>query len=137
MTTSRIVGLVLPAVLLSACLEVEQHPKWVRGEYAGKSDNLPSQTHFHGDRLAWAATIADRNHLQNEYGRTGPGDVEPVGGVPSTSRRTLGVTGPSGAASGTQESSATRPSTASPTSAAPAQATPYSDKLAPAGQSKP
>ncbi|TCS35977.1 hypothetical protein EDC30_10840 [Paucimonas lemoignei] len=124
MKTSRILSLVLPAVLLCGCLEVEQHPKWVNGEYAGKRDDRPAQSHFHGDRLAWAATIANRNHLQNEYGRTGPGDVEPVGGVSSTNRSTLGVTGTSDTNSGTQESNATRPSTAAPTGTAPAQASP-------------
>jgi hypothetical protein len=123
-------SLALPAILLSGCLEVEQHPKWIRGEYAGKRDNLPSQTNFHGDRLAWGATIADRNHLQSEYGRTGPGDAEQAGGVPSASRSTLGSVGPAGADSGAPESNATRPSTASPPSAAPARATP-------SGQSKP
>ena len=59
-------------LLLGGCLEVEQHPVWRDGQYAGKPDNLPPQTHFHGDRLAWYATLANRNHLQNEYERTIP-----------------------------------------------------------------
>jgi hypothetical protein len=59
-------------LLLCGCLEIEQHPKWVNGEYAGKKDNLPYQVNFHNDRLAWTAAITNRNHLQNEYGRTMP-----------------------------------------------------------------
>lgn len=58
--------IVLPFVL-GGCLEVEQHPPWVRGEYNGKPDNLPEQAYFHNDRLAWNAAIIDRNHDQNEY----------------------------------------------------------------------
>jgi hypothetical protein len=69
MKTSRIVLVTLP-LLLGGCLEVDQHPPWVHGQYNGKPDNLPFQVHFHNDRLAWAAAIADRNHLQNEYERT-------------------------------------------------------------------
>lgn len=139
MKTSRILSLALPAVLLCGCLEVEQHPKWIKGEYAGKRDNRPAQTRFHGDRLAWSATIANRNHLQNEYGRTGAGDVAQVGGSssPSASRYTTGVTGLSGATSGSKDSNATQPSTASPTGAAPAQASPPDANRAPAAQAKP
>jgi hypothetical protein len=59
-------------LLLSGCLEAEQHPKWINGEYAGKPDNLPYQVNFHNDKLAWAAAIANRNSLQNEYARTSP-----------------------------------------------------------------
>ena len=57
-------------LLLAGCLEVEQHPPWRHGQYDGKPDNLPHQVHFHGDRLAWSATVTDRNGLQDEYGRT-------------------------------------------------------------------
>lgn len=60
----------LLALLLSGCLEVEQHPPWIAGEYNGKKDNLQHEEHFHGDKLAWMAAITNRNHLQNEYGRT-------------------------------------------------------------------
>jgi hypothetical protein len=56
--------------LLAGCLEVEQHPPWREGAYDGKPDNLPQQKHFHGDRLAWNATLTNRNWLQDEYGRT-------------------------------------------------------------------
>lgn len=61
---------VLAAGLLAGCLEVEQHPPWRHGKYDGKTDNLPNQVHFHGDRLAWMATVTDRNWRQDEYGRT-------------------------------------------------------------------
>jgi hypothetical protein len=137
MKTLHLLSLALPAVLLCGCLEVEQHPKWINGEYAGKRDNLQSQARFHGDKLTWTAKIANRNHLQNEYGRTGAGDVEAMRGEPSTKPSTVGMAGPAGAASGSPESNATRPSTASPTSAAPAQATPADNKRAPASQAKP
>jgi len=56
--------------LLGGCLEVEQHPAWKDGAYDGKPDNLPADTQFHGDRLAWYAAINDRNVRQNEYART-------------------------------------------------------------------
>jgi hypothetical protein len=62
----------LSVLLLSGCLEVEQHPGWIAGQYDGKPDNRPQQAYFHGDRLAWNAAIMDRNHLQNEYRRTDP-----------------------------------------------------------------
>lgn len=63
---NRIVA-VAATVLLAGCLEIEQHPPYVRGEYDGKPDDLPQQRHFHGNRLAWYAAIADRNQHQNEY----------------------------------------------------------------------
>lgn len=65
--------LVTTLSLLGACsLEVEQHPGWRNGGYNNKPDNLSPQSHFHKDRLAWNATITNRNHLQNEYNRTTP-----------------------------------------------------------------
>jgi hypothetical protein len=48
---------------------VEQHPPWVHGYYDGKPDNMPSQRHYHGDRMAWNAAIDNRNRRQNEYNR--------------------------------------------------------------------
>ena len=58
---------------LTACsLEVEQHPAWIDGKYNGKKDDLPPRAYFHNDRLAWNAMINNRNHFQNEYGRTRP-----------------------------------------------------------------
>ena len=66
------IALAVPLLLLTGCLEVEQHPPWLHGQYNGKPDNLPQQTRFHGDRLSWNAALTDRNHLQNEYERTVP-----------------------------------------------------------------
>ncbi|NNG21940.1 hypothetical protein HGB41_02810 [Massilia sp. ML15P13] len=63
--------LALP-LLLGGCLEVDQHPEWLRGQYAGKVDNRPYQVRFHNDRLAWAAAINNRNQKQNEYNRANP-----------------------------------------------------------------
>lgn len=64
--------LLLCACLLAAgCLEVDQHPAWRHGEYAGKRDMLAPQALFHGDRLAWTAAVSDRAQYQNEYNRTG------------------------------------------------------------------
>jgi hypothetical protein len=60
------------AMLLSGCLEVEQHPGWVDGAYAGKRDNRSAQVKFHNDKLAWSAAISDRNQRQNEYNRANP-----------------------------------------------------------------
>jgi hypothetical protein len=59
-------------LLLAGCLEVDQHPHWAKGQYAGKKDNLPFQTHFHNDRLSWWGTISNRNQHQNEYNRANP-----------------------------------------------------------------
>ena len=68
----RLAAIVGLALHLVGCLEVEQHPHRKNGQYDGKPDNLAPQTHFHGDRLAWYAALANRNHLQNEYERTVP-----------------------------------------------------------------
>jgi alkylated DNA repair dioxygenase AlkB len=64
------VALLCATALLAGCLEVEQHPPWRHGQYDGKKDNLPQQRNFHGDRLAWTATVQNRNWLQDEYPRT-------------------------------------------------------------------
>jgi hypothetical protein len=61
-----LVALIVP---LGGCLEVQQHPPWANGEYNGKRDELPQQALYGNDRLAWNAMLANRNHLQNEYGR--------------------------------------------------------------------
>lgn len=71
MKTARYLILALP-LLLTGCLEVDQHPEWIRGEYAGKVDNRHPQTHFHNDRLAWSAAVQNRNQKQNEYNRANP-----------------------------------------------------------------
>ncbi|EKU82036.1 hypothetical protein ABIB42_000529 [Massilia sp. UYP32] len=65
-------ALILPAVLLAGCLEVDQHPPWLKGEYAGKPDDRHYQRRFHNDRLAWWATVENRNGKQNEYNRANP-----------------------------------------------------------------
>ena len=62
----------VPVLALSGCLEVEQHPKWVKGEYAGKKDPRHYQTLFHNDKLSWNAAIVNRNNQQNEYNRANP-----------------------------------------------------------------
>ena len=57
---------------LSGCLEVNQHPHWKAGQIAGKHDDRQFQRMFHGDKLAWFATISNRNQNQNEYNRANP-----------------------------------------------------------------
>jgi hypothetical protein len=72
MKAIKIVSLALPLALLAGCLEVDQHPHWIKGEYAGKKDDRPYQRRFHNDRLAWWATVENRNGKQNEYNRANP-----------------------------------------------------------------
>jgi hypothetical protein len=72
MTRIRLLPAALLALLLCGCLEVDQHPPWVHGQYNGKPDNLPHQKNFHNDRLAWMAAITDRNYYQDEYKRSNP-----------------------------------------------------------------
>ena len=62
--------LLVACALLAGCLEVEQHPPWRQGQYDGKPDNLPQQRNFHNDRMAWVATVINRNWHQDEYLRT-------------------------------------------------------------------
>jgi hypothetical protein len=71
MKPTRLWGLLL-ALPLAGCLEAEQHPAWLHGQYAGKPDNRAQQAMFHNDKLAWSAAIHDRNLLQNEYNRANP-----------------------------------------------------------------
>jgi len=66
-----IAALALP-LALAGCLEVEQHPAWIKGEYAGKEDPRHFQTLFHNDKLSWHAAIVNRNSHQNEYNRANP-----------------------------------------------------------------
>ena len=68
----RLFILLVPAALLGGCLEVDQHPHWVKGQYAGKTDNRQSDVHFHHDKLSWWGTISNRNQHQNEYNRANP-----------------------------------------------------------------
>jgi hypothetical protein len=67
----RLLLLAVP-LLLAGCLEVNQHPRWVKGEYAGKTEQLPYQVHFHNDRMAWWAALSNRNLRQNEFNRSNP-----------------------------------------------------------------
>lgn len=55
---------------LSGCLEVDQHPAYVDGGYAGKQDNRSATARFHGDKLAQNAALTNRAKTQNEYNRT-------------------------------------------------------------------
>ena len=64
--------IVLPLLLLSGCLEVEQHPPYVNGAYAGQKDSQPFQRAFKNDPAAWTAAITARVQGQNEYRRTKP-----------------------------------------------------------------
>jgi hypothetical protein len=59
----------LAAMPLSGCLEVNQHPPWKNGYYAGKPDAQPQGAHFKSDVLAWNAAIENRNRRQDEYER--------------------------------------------------------------------
>ena len=68
----KIAAVILPAVLLTGCLEVDQHPPWIKGVYAGKKDDRPYHRRCHDDRLAWWATVENRNGKQNEYNRSNP-----------------------------------------------------------------
>jgi len=72
MTTIRLLAGVAALALLAGCLEVDQHPHWIKGEYAGKPDNRPYDVRFHKDRLAWWATVENRNGKQNEFNRANP-----------------------------------------------------------------
>jgi hypothetical protein len=64
-------ALLLP-LFLCGCLEVEQHPPWIRGDYAGKRDDRQFQVKFSNDKLAWFGAISNRNAKQNEYNRANP-----------------------------------------------------------------
>jgi hypothetical protein len=72
MRAAKLCAAALLATMLAGCLEVAQHPGWVRGEYAGKRDDRQFQVKFHNDKLAWYAVITNRNLHQNEYNRANP-----------------------------------------------------------------
>lgn len=72
MNALKYAGAGLLAMLLAGCLEVEQHPGWVDGAYAGKRDDRSAHVKYHNDKLAWNAAISDRNQRQNEYNRAIP-----------------------------------------------------------------
>jgi hypothetical protein len=69
MKLAKLLAILLASALTAGCLEVDQHPGWLHGEYAGKRDNLAPQVNFHGDRLAWTAAETNRAQFQNEYNR--------------------------------------------------------------------
>lgn len=71
-TRAARLGMLLPAFLLSGCLEAVQFPPYINGEYAGKPDELPYVRYFHDDPLAWWAAIENRTSFQNEYNRANP-----------------------------------------------------------------
>lgn len=60
------------ASMLSGCLEVDQHPAYANGQYAGKHDNRAADTSFKGDSAALNAALAARTKTQNEYNRANP-----------------------------------------------------------------
>lgn len=68
----RFLALLAPLALLAGCLEVDQHPPYVKGMYAGKPDNRQYQVRFHNDKLSWWGAISNRNMYQNEYNRANP-----------------------------------------------------------------
>lgn len=68
----RTLILLAPMALLAGCLEVDQHPTWIKGMYAGKRDDRPMHVLFHNDKLAWWGAIANRTMYQNEYNRANP-----------------------------------------------------------------
>jgi hypothetical protein len=72
MKTLRLIAALALPLALAGCLEVDQHPGWIKGEYAGKEDPRHFQTLFHNDRLSWNAAIVNRNNQQNEYNRANP-----------------------------------------------------------------
>jgi hypothetical protein len=72
MKTPKYLAAGLLALALSGCLEVEQHPGWVNGAYAGKTDDRSAATSYHGDKFAWNAAMTDRARTQNEYNRANP-----------------------------------------------------------------
>ena len=71
----KVVNLTLAAalaVLLAGCLEVDQHPAYANGAYAGKQDNRSEDTTFRKDKAAQQAALVDRTKAENEYNRVKP-----------------------------------------------------------------
>ncbi len=60
------------AVSLAGCLEVDQHPAYANGAYAGKVDNKSEDTTFRKDKAAQTTALAERTKTQNEYNRVKP-----------------------------------------------------------------
>lgn len=65
-------GAALLLALLAGCLEVDQHPSYANGQYAGKKDELPYDRAFAHNEAAWRAAQEARTALQNEYRRIKP-----------------------------------------------------------------
>ena len=68
----KLAACALVALPLCGCLEVDQNPPYVDGAYAGKHDNLPAQSRFRGDKVAWNMALSGRILGQNEYNRAKP-----------------------------------------------------------------
>lgn len=66
------VTVALLGVTLAGCLEVDQHPAYADGQYAGKRDNRVADVTFRGDNAAWKKAITERAKTQNEYNRANP-----------------------------------------------------------------
>lgn len=60
------------AMLLGGCLEVDQYPAYVHGEYAGKKDDQAPARKFGNNQAAWQAAVTMRTGSQNEYLRAKP-----------------------------------------------------------------
>jgi len=72
MKAAKLCAALLLPLALCGCLEAEQHPAWIDGQYAGKHDDRQAHAKFHNDRFAWFAAISDRITRQNEYNRANP-----------------------------------------------------------------
>jgi hypothetical protein len=72
MNTRTLIALLALAGLLAGCLEVEQHPPYANGAYAGERDNRAADVSFKGDNAAWKKAVDLRNSGQNEYNRVHP-----------------------------------------------------------------
>jgi hypothetical protein len=109
-------GIAALPLALCGCLEVDQHPGWREGGYAGKTDQLPYAQHFYNDRLAWSAALTNRALYQNEFvrakppGMAGAKRLQDIGATPAEN------TGPLPAAQGSP--AATDGGTAAPPPAA-------------------
>ena len=64
--------LLVVGTLLGGCLEVDQYPAYVHGEYAGKKDDLAPTRKFGNHQTEWQAAVSTRTGFQNEYLRAKP-----------------------------------------------------------------
>ncbi len=72
MSTRTLLIVLGAGALLAGCLEVDQHPAYADGQYAGKRDNKVADTSYKGDNAAWKKAIDERAKTQNEYNRAHP-----------------------------------------------------------------